>query len=129
MDTTCPRRKTRNKNSSNVPNTYLLHNSWPPVIHLWAFVLGHARIIMEYLLLYLCFLSLIFHSDLNKLVQIKSVFACTVMEFHPSAFSEWFFFHFDGRYYTKCIFKFWGHLFSGEVLDQSFSSPSLFGRK
>lgn len=61
-----------------------------PVIHLWAFVLGHARIIMEYLLLYLCFLSLIFHSDLNKLVQIKSVFACTVMEFHPSAFSEWF---------------------------------------
>lgn len=61
-----------------------------PVIHLWAFVLGHARIIMEYLLLYLCFLSLIFHSDLNKLVQIKSVFACTVMEFHPFAFSEWF---------------------------------------
>lgn len=65
-----------------------------PVIHLWAFVLGHARIIMEYLLLYLCFLSLIFHSDLNNLVQIKSVFACTVMEFHPSAFSEWFSFFF-----------------------------------
>lgn len=37
-------------------------------------------------------LTLIFHSDLNNLVQIKSVFACTVMEFHPSAFSEWFFF-------------------------------------
>lgn len=61
-----------------------------PVIHLWAFVLGHARIIMEYLLLYLCSLSLVFHSDLNNLVQIKSVFACTVMEFHPFAFSEWF---------------------------------------
>lgn len=100
-----------------------------PVIHLWALVLGHARIIMEYLLLYLCFLSLIFHSDLNKLVQIKSVFACTVMEFHPS----------DQELHLKInVLKIKRYIWCNIVHQsgkktiqkmQSFSSPSLFGRK
>ena len=72
----------RTKNSSDVPNTYLLHGL---SIHLCLHVFGHARINMEYLLLYLCVLSTDKNARIICYKGIKWSLHVKLMEFQTSA--------------------------------------------